>query len=117
MLVALIASMMGLLWAGSFLAFTKAFHLLGSPTVSLPYWWKLALTTPFIPGLALAFAASVLRMWLFGQVGAQRTWFLEPVALMVSTLVILSVLREEMKPGQWLGVLAVTLGMLLLLRK
>lgn len=107
----------GLLWGGAFLSYTKAFHLVGPPIFSLPYLSRLAFTTPFFPGLGLALIASFLRMWFFGQVGPQRTWFLEPVAFMVSTLVVVSVLREGMRPIQWLGAVGVTLGMFLLLRK
>lgn len=112
-----IAAMMGILWAGSFLAYAKAFHMIGSPAITLPYFAKLALTTPFVAGLVLGGIATLLRMWLFGQVGAQRTWFMEPVIFMVSTLVVVSILREGMKPPQWIGALVVTLGMFLLLRK
>jgi drug/metabolite transporter (DMT)-like permease len=107
----------GILWAMAFLSYTKAFHLVGSPTLSLSYFFRLAFTTPFFLGLGLAVLGSFLRMWLFGQLGPQRTWFLEPVAFMVSSLVLVSVLREGMRPIQWVGALGVTLGMFLLLRK
>ena len=116
-LSAFCASGMGLLWAGSFLAYAKAFHLIGPLKLTPDYFWKLAWTTPFILGLALALIASLLRMWLFGQVGAQRTWFLEPVILVSGTLVVVAVLRESMKSSQWLGAAAVTIGMFLLLRR
>jgi len=116
-LAALCASGMGLLWAGSFLAYTYAFKWIGPLRLAPDYFWKLVWATPFVPGLCLSLGVSILRMWLFGQLGAQRTWFLEPVINLVGTLVIVSVLREGMKPAQWAGAVAVTLGMFLLVRK
>ena len=116
-LSALCASGMGLLWAGSFLAYAYAFKLIGPLRLAPDYFWKLAWATPFILGLVLSLGVSFLRMWLFGQVGAQRTWFLEPVINLVGTLVIVSVLREGMKGTQWAGAAAVTLGMFLLMRR
>lgn len=107
----------GCIWAGAFLIYTKSFHLIGSPTLSMSYFIKLAFSTPFLFGLCLAVAGSFLRMWLFGQLGPQRTWFLEPVAFMVSSLILVSVLREGMRPIQWVGALGVILGMFLLLKK
>ena len=116
-LAGIVASFMGVMWAGSFLAYTRAYQLIGPLQPSIEYLWKLASSTPFIPGLAISFIVSLLRMWLFGQVGAQRTWFLEPVILTMATFVVIYGLKEHVKPTQWLGAAIVLAGMLLVLRK
>ena len=116
-LAALCASGMGLLWAGSFLAYAYAFKAIGALQLTPTYFWKLAWSTPFIPGLVLSLGVSFLRMWLFGQVGPQRTWFLEPVINVAGTLVEIGVLRESMRGSQWAGAIAVTAGMFLLVRR
>ena len=108
---------MGLLWAGSFLLYTVAFQKLGMLQLNPNYLFRLAFGTPFMAGLLLSLAISLLRMWLFGIVGAQRTWFLEPVINLGATLVVVAVLREGMKPSQWLGASLIMSGMFFLVRK
>ena len=114
---AIIACFMGMMWAGSFLAYNRAYQLIGPLHPSIQYLWKLATSTPFIPGLAISLVVSLLRMWLFGQVGTQRTWFLEPVILTMATFVVMYGLKEHVKPTQWLGAAIVLCGMLLVMRK
>ena len=113
----LLAGFMGILWAGSFLAYTMAFRRFGALQFTPGYLLGLATFWPFLGGLALSLFVSLLRMWVFGLVGPQRTWFLEPVINLSATILVVVVLREALKPAQWFGAGLITMGLFLLVRK
>lgn len=113
----IIAISMGLLWAGSFMAYTLAFRWIGPLQLTPRYLIELAFLTPFIPGLVLSLVVSLLRMWLFGFLGPQRTWFLEPVIFAAGSVAVVGMLREGLRYHQWVGVGLVLSGMLLIVRK
>jgi len=102
-----------LIAVAAFLLYGKAFRTTPDPGISLGYLFRLGTNPWFIAGIFTGFLAVFVRMYVFSLVGIQRAWFLSGVAFILNSSVIMAALHAEMTPVQWVGVLAIALGVTL----
>jgi len=101
---ALVLSLLtGVLNTGAFLSYVMAYHKGGSPALEVAYALRLVWQPWLVIGFLLSLSAIIIRMWVFAEIGGQRTWFVSSFGVLVNTAMVAMVLKDTMAPVQWLG--------------
>lgn len=86
----------------------------GSPALSPGFFYALFFNKWFILAMVTGFTVAVLSYWVFSKMGVMLGRFFLSLSLLSIIIVGYFVLRESVSYEQWLGVVFVIIGILLI---
>jgi len=86
----------------------------GDPQLSLGFLLRLAFNKWFILAMASAFAAALLSYVVLREMGVLAGRFFLSLQLVATVLACMVVLHERVAPIQWLGILLILVGVILI---
>ena len=86
----------------------------GNPDISLNFFLSLLFNKWFILAIATGFSVAVLSYWVYSELGVMLGRFFLSMSIISVVLVGALLLGEKVTLEQWIGVVLVTIGVLLI---